>query len=690
MNIRTKIPFGFGLMILLVAGVSAISWISTAKMQTAQEIALELQNINEDVLNTDSLFEEFRLNITESHETDVMTQLQELISEINEMKADPTFSEKHETLKAIETELNNFQTVFKDYAKKAYQTKELNQQNSQSSLEFRKEAETAAQKAAKKAAGLGKLIERVDEKLDAAAKGSDIEKLPSLVAAAQRMRDKVKQAEEAELVANQLLNQITLMENAQLEYTITMDPEAQNQVASYAKQIFINALKLKKLDPKGSADSVKAMLGKVSSIRKSFSTIVTLNEEGEAALNTIETSVQTVDQLVQKTVELAKQNMENASSTSHSLVITALLLAIGIGLFISITMTRAIVKPIDLVINCMESLGKGDYSTKVEHEGRKDEIGRMLQQAEIFRQNGIEMEKLRKEQEQAEVLAEEQRRAAMHQTADTFEAEVQVIVRSVHEASEHLQTLATGMLNAAQQVGSAAEGASNASDEISQNVDQVAAASEELSSSVDEISRQVSHAHEASSNAGDLSTKATQDVTSLSERVGEISEVVGLITTIANQTNLLALNATIEAARAGEAGKGFAVVASEVKNLASQTAKATDQIGAQINAVVGATDNTVKGFAEINAAISDIQETSTVIASAIEEQGAATREIASSAATTAQNVTLVSSTVSKVKDGAKSNEGRAKELLTSSEDLQNQAEALRKQLRGFLDKLRSS
>jgi len=288
----------------------------------------------------------------------------------------------------------------------------------------------------------------------------------------------------------------------------------------------------------------------------------------------------------------------------------------------------------------------------------------------------------------AEEKIQQEKNKELNRIAVDFEQEVGSIVSTVKSAADTLQNLAVDMSGAAKKVGVNAENASNASLNITGNVDAVAASSEELSASVDEISRQVSSSSEEAINAANMSSKATDDVKSLSERVTDISEVVNLIADIANQTNLLALNATIEAARAGDTGKGFAVVASEVKNLASQTAGATEQIEKQINAVVGATDDTVKGIQTINNAISRVQETSSAIATAIEEQGAATREIAGSAAQTAQDVALVSSTVSEVKDGAQKNVGMSQQVLSASDDLQKQAEALTNKLVVFVAKLK--
>jgi len=291
-------------------------------------------------------------------------------------------------------------------------------------------------------------------------------------------------------------------------------------------------------------------------------------------------------------------------------------------------------------------------------------------------------------QRETEERAQQEKRTEINQIAESFEKEIGAIVDTVVTASNELKILADEMNNSAQDVGSSAQSASNASDNIAQNVDAVAAASEELSLSVNEISRQVTKSNEVSEQAATLSRTATQNVTNLSGRVDEISDVVSLITDIANQTNLLALNATIEAARAGDAGKGFAVVASEVKNLASQTAQATDQIISQINSVVGATQETVSNITTINDAIGEMQTTSSMIATAIEEQGAATREIAGNAAQTATDVAHVSETVANVKTGAQGNVERSSEVRNASLKLHELSARLTEQLTSLLYTLR--
>jgi methyl-accepting chemotaxis protein len=242
----------------------------------------------------------------------------------------------------------------------------------------------------------------------------------------------------------------------------------------------------------------------------------------------------------------------------------------------------------------------------------------------------------------------------------------------------------------AEQTSMQASAVSSASEEASSNVQTVAAAADELAASIAEILRQVSDSTKVADKAVHDARRTNDQMQQLEGAAQKIGEVVGLITTIANQTNLLALNATIEAARAGEAGKGFAVVASEVKNLASQTARATDEIGSQIKAIQATTGAAVREIGAICDTIVKMGEIATAIASAVEEQGAATQEIARNVQQAAHGTEEVSKNVAGVTQSAGETGSAASQVLGSAEDLARQSEVLRDKVDGFLATLRSA
>ena len=288
---------------------------------------------------------------------------------------------------------------------------------------------------------------------------------------------------------------------------------------------------------------------------------------------------------------------------------------------------RAITRPLDAITGAMQKLSTGALDTEVPERDRRNEIGEMAAALQLFKDSMIEAERLRASQ-QTEQQHQIERGKRIETSVLAFETSIGGIVDTVSSAAAELQTAAGSLSSTAGESNRQATAVATASEEASTNVQTVASATEELSASIAEISRQVSESSRIARRAVDEAGRANVTVESLAVEAQKIGEVVKLISDIASQTNLLALNATIEAARAGEAGKGFAVVASEVKSLASQTAKATDEIGQRISQIQGATNGTVEAIGSVQKTIEEISGISTTITAAVEQQGAATREIA--------------------------------------------------------------
>ena len=363
-----------------------------------------------------------------------------------------------------------------------------------------------------------------------------------------------------------------------------------------------------------------------------------------------------------------------------------LLLVVGASWIIG----RSIANPLSYITQSMRRLSEGDKSITVKFTDQQNEIGDLSRSMDVFLAKTIEMDRMREEQEEKDRQAEKEKRAAMIKMADQFETSVGEVVERVSSAATEMRSSSESMGATAEEATRQAAAVAAASEQASANVQTVAAAAEELSASIGEISRQVTQASQIASSAVREAEQTNIKVQGLATAAQKIGEVVALITDIAEQTNLLALNATIEAARAGDAGKGFAVVASEVKNLANQTAKATDEIGAQIAGIQSATQEAVIAIEGIGKTISKIDEVAAGVASAVEEQGAATQEIARNVEQAAAGTQEVSSNIAGVSQAANDTGAAAVEIQTTAADLSEQSELLRSEVDKFLVSVRTA
>ena len=376
-------------------------------------------------------------------------------------------------------------------------------------------------------------------------------------------------------------------------------------------------------------------------------------------------------------------------SESETLSIALSVGGIALGLIIAWFIGSGIAKPVIAMTAAMARLAGGDKTITVPALGRKDEIGQMADAVEVFKQNAIEMDRLAVEQK-AEQERKEARQQAVENYIKNFEESVSGLLGILASAATEMRSTAEGMSATAEETSRQSTAVAAASEQASTNVQTVASAAEELSSSVAEISRQVAESTEIAGRAVSEATRTNAEVEGLAEAAKKIGDVVELINDIASQTNLLALNATIEAARAGEAGKGFAVVASEVKSLANQTAKATEEIASQIAAMQNATGTAVEAIGGISGTIGKISEIATTIASAVEEQGAATQEIARNVQQAAAGTSEVSSNIAGVTEAASQTGAASAQVLSTSGELAKQSEVLRGEVDKFLGNIRAA
>jgi len=398
-------------------------------------------------------------------------------------------------------------------------------------------------------------------------------------------------------------------------------------------------------------------------------------------------------------VGVAEAALESAKSYAvderaadwRMLTIELVLLAGAIALAVGSMMLigRRVIKPLSVIRDAMLRVAGGDLTAEASFPGRTDEIGALAGALATFKQNAEDKARIETEQRDRHAQAEA-RQHTVDASIKGFEAEVKQALDALGQASRQMLETSSDMSRAAERSKGQVKAVANASEEASSNVQTVAAASEELSASIGEISRQVASAADIASRAVEETRETDRTVQSLVQIASKIGEVIGLINDIAGQTNLLALNATIEAARAGEAGKGFAVVASEVKSLANQTAKATEDISAQIAAVQNVTKEAVDAIKRIGGTIAEVSSIATSIAGAVEEQGAATQEITRNTQQAATRTRDVTENISGVTDEADATGAAADGVRTAAESLGQQADRLRGQVNDFLSKIRAA
>ncbi len=405
------------------------------------------------------------------------------------------------------------------------------------------------------------------------------------------------------------------------------------------------------------------------------------------AIGKVETIKSGIQQMQSQTVAATSDRVSTTSMLQQIVAGVATL----VGLAIAFLIARGIIGPLSGLTAGMKRLADGDFSVVLPGLARKDEVGDMARAVETFK---VKAEEKAQAEAEAKLTQDQQaaiqRRRDMIRLADDFEGAVGSIVENVSSASSQLEESAGALTATAEQSRQLTAMVAAASDEASTNVQAVASSTEEMSSSVNEISRQVQESANIANSAVAQARKTNDRVAELAKAAARIGDVVELINTIAGQTNLLALNATIEAARAGDAGRGFAVVASEVKALAEQTAKATGDISHQINGIQAATQESVGAIKEIGDTIGRMSEIASTIASAVEQQGAATQEISRNVQQAAQGTMQVTSNITDVQRGASETGSASSQVLSAAQSLSGESARLKREVGKFLDSVRAA
>jgi methyl-accepting chemotaxis protein len=410
-----------------------------------------------------------------------------------------------------------------------------------------------------------------------------------------------------------------------------------------------------------------------------------------AAAERLQTAVRSISNRLIDRVD----GFTRAASDEYAMTSWLIIIAAAVGVVLG-TLAGALIGhfgiavPINLLKAVMVAFAGNNLKAEVPGLQRGDELGDMARTVEVFKKNGLEVERLRADQQLAEKRGAEQRKADMHKLADDFEGAVSEIIETVASASTELEASAGTLTRTAEHAQQVTTTVAAASEEASTNVQAVASATEEMASSVTEIGRQVQDSARIANEAVEQAQKTNGRIDDLSRAASRIGDVVELINSIAGQTNLLALNATIEAARAGEAGRGFAVVASEVKALAEQTAKATGEIGQQIAGIQTATHESVVAIKEIGVTIGRMSEISSTIAAAVEQQGAATQEISRNIQQAAEGTTQVSSNITDVQRGAGETGSASSQVFSAAKTLSRDSSRLKLEVGKFLSSVRAA
>jgi methyl-accepting chemotaxis protein len=417
--------------------------------------------------------------------------------------------------------------------------------------------------------------------------------------------------------------------------------------------------------------------------------LIEASEQNAAIRGRMSEALQAASQLLGDRT-MAESNALNgvlgtANAVSAIGIVLMLITTVAAGAFIILMVSR----PLQALVTSTNALVRKEWGTDITGTERGDEIGQMASALVLFRDNGMENDKLMEAQK-----AEDEKRLArarqIEELVASFRQESEAVTAALEDATRKMSQTSETMNSVANETTKLSEDVSTAAQSAGTNVNSVSAATEELTASIREISQQLSGTNKMAGDAQDVSRSTVEKMAVLESSAGEINSVIEIISDIAEQTNLLALNATIEAARAGEAGKGFAVVASEVKTLANQTAKATEQVREQVNRIQGDTSEASDFINRITEAISGLSENMTVIAAAMEEQSAATQEISRNVMEASNGTSQVVDNIGEVSQATRKTQDSSATVNQIAEELAQRSDHLKGSIHAFISKIQAA